>query len=82
MQEGILNATDDSIFEQAAQIQADMVTLRKAMLAAREVLHETITRRTNFVAESTIPSLERLAGALDRLVADLTTEFASRSRKH
>ncbi|QOV90050.1 magnesium transporter CorA family protein [Humisphaera borealis] len=77
VQEGILNATDDSIFEQAARIQADMVTLRKSMLAAREVLHEMITRRTSFVSESTVPSLERLAGALDRLVADLTTERES-----
>lgn len=77
VQEGIILATDDTIFEQAARIQTDIVTLRKSMLAAREVLHELTTRRTAFVSETTVPSLERLAGALDRLVSDLTTERES-----
>lgn len=73
----IFNARDDTIFEQAARVQSDMLTLRKTMLAAREVLHELTTRRTMFVSETTLPSLERLAGALERLVSDLTTERES-----
>jgi len=77
VQAAIFDAKDDTLFEQAADVQSDMLTLRKTMLAAREVLHELITRRTAFVAESALPSLERLAGALDRLVSDLTVERES-----
>ncbi len=44
------------------------------MVAAREVLSELATRRSPVVPASTLPSLQQLAGALDRLVSDLAVE--------
>ena len=54
--------------------RADLLTLRRTMVAAREVLSELATRRSPVVAASTMPFLQTLVAALDRLVADLAVE--------
>lgn len=74
VQRQIFGDVDDTIFNNVAAVTQDLLSLRKIVLACREVLHELTTRRSPFVMESALPSLERLAGAMDRLVADVTVQ--------
>jgi magnesium transporter len=75
MQEEIFSDdVDDAIFARVAAVTRDLLGFRRIVLAAREVLHEICTRRSPFVAETAVPSLERLVGMLDRLGSDLAVE--------
>jgi magnesium transporter len=65
---------DDDIFRHVADLTSDILILRKITLASRELFHELGTRKSPFIPEATQPFLENLAGALDRLGGDLTTE--------
>ena len=65
---------DDEIFRHVADLTSDILVLRKIVLASRELFHELATRKSPFIPEATQPFLENLAGALDRLGGDLTTE--------
>jgi magnesium transporter len=75
VQEAIFgDAVDDAIFARVAAVTRDLLAFRRIVLTAREVLHELCTRRSPFVPETTVPSLERLVAMLDRLGADLAVE--------
>jgi magnesium transporter len=74
VQRQIFGEVDDAIFAEVSAVTMDLLTFRKLMLAAREVLHELISRQSPYVAETAVPSLERLAGALERLSSDLSVE--------
>jgi magnesium transporter len=74
VQSRIFGVVDDTIFAEVSGVTQDLLTFRKLMLAAREVLHELTSRRTAFVSETAVPSLERLAGTLERLSSDLAVE--------
>ena len=74
VQRQIFGTVDDSIFAEVSAVTQDLLTFRNLMLAAREVLHELTSRRTAFVSETSVPSLERLAGTLERLSSDLAVE--------
>ena len=65
---------DDEIFRHVADLTQDILVFRKVVLASRELMHELATRRSPFVSESTQPFLENMAGTLERLGGDLTTE--------
>lgn len=65
---------DDDIFRQVADLTQDLLLFRKVVLASRELLHELATRRSHFISETTQPFLENMAGSLERLGGDLTTE--------
>jgi magnesium transporter len=65
---------DDAIFEDVSDVTRDLLSFRKTMLAAREVLNELSSRRSPFISESTQPFLERMVGTLERLSADLAVE--------
>jgi magnesium transporter len=65
---------DDEIFRQVADLTQDILLFRKVVLASRELLHELASRRSLFVSETTQPFLENMAGSLERLGGDLTTE--------
>lgn len=65
---------DDEIFRQVAELTQDILLFRKVVLASRELLHELGSRRSPFVSETTQPFLENMAGSLERLGGDLTTE--------
>jgi magnesium transporter len=71
VQDRIFGETDDTIFSRVAGLSRDLLALRKLVLEAREVLDELTTRRFPFVAESTLPFLEKMVGALERVAADL-----------
>jgi magnesium transporter len=70
----IFDTEDDAIFTEVSDVTRDLLSFRKTMLAAREVLNELSTRKSPFVSESTQPFLERMVGTLERLSADLSVE--------
>lgn len=70
----IFETQDDAIFTEVSNVTRDLLSFRKTMLAAREVLNELSSRRSPFVSESTQPFLERMVGTLERLSADLSVE--------
>lgn len=70
----LFKEVDDAIFRHVAELTSDILMLRKVVLSSRELFHELATRRSPFIPEPTQPFLENLAGALDRLGGDLTTE--------
>lgn len=70
----IFETEDDAIFNEVSNVTRDLLSFRKTMLAAREVLNELSSRRSPFVSESTQPFLERMVGTLERLSADLSVE--------
>jgi magnesium transporter len=70
----IFDTQDDAIFNEVAEVTRDLLSFRKTMLAAREVLNELASRRSPFISESTQPFLERMVGTLERLSADLSVE--------
>ncbi len=65
---------DDTIFREVSTLTQDILGLRKVIMASRELMHELASRRSLFVSETTQPFLENMAGTLERLSADLTTE--------
>jgi magnesium transporter len=67
-------ASGDEIFGTVAALSRDLLTLRRALVGAREVLGELVTRRSAVVPASTQPFLQPLVGSLDRLVADLAVD--------
>lgn len=70
----LFGEVDDDIFRQVAVVTQDLLVFRKVVLASRELMHELATRRSPFVQETTQPFLENMAGTLERLGGDLTTE--------
>lgn len=67
----IFGDVDDTIFNQVSDITADVLELRKIMLAVRDVLHELATRRSPFVSETSQPFLDRMTDTVARLTIDL-----------
>jgi magnesium transporter len=65
---------DDGIFRQVAELTQDILTFRKIVLASRELMHELASRRSPYISDTTQPFLEKMAGTLERLGADVTTE--------
>lgn len=65
---------DDTIFRRVSSLMQDLLGLRKVVTSARELFHELATRRSAFVPDSTRPFLDNMAGTLQRLSDDLTTE--------
>lgn len=65
---------DDGIFRHVSELTQDILVFRKVVLSSRELMHELATRRSPFVSETTQPFLDNMAGTLERLGGDLTTE--------
>ncbi|MCA1684846.1 MAG: magnesium transporter CorA family protein, partial [Planctomycetia bacterium] len=74
LQRRISGGDGDAIFARVAAASADLLTMRRVLLAAREVLSELCTRRSSAVAETTRPFLEKMVSTIERVVADLTVE--------
>lgn len=70
----LFGEVDDAIFKQVAALTSDILAFRRILLSAREVLTELTSRRSPFVSDSSKPALESMAGTLERLANDLTTE--------
>ncbi len=74
VQAEIFGQTDDEIFTRVATVTRELLSFRKIVLTAREVLHELAMRRSPFVSESTQPFLDNMVGKLERLGSDLAVE--------
>ncbi|HUG68048.1 MAG TPA: magnesium transporter CorA family protein [Pirellulaceae bacterium] len=74
VQEQILQGADERIFAKGAAVTRELLSFRKLILAAREVLHELAARRSPFVSELSQPFLGNMVGALERLSSDLAVE--------
>lgn len=74
LQLSLFDSASDAIFQEVSGFMGGLLALRKYVMASREVLHELATRRSLFISETTQPFLINMAGALDRLSNDLTTE--------
>lgn len=74
VQSQIFTTHNDAIFTEVSDVTRDLLSFRKIMLAAREVLNELSSRRSPFVSEHTQPFLERMVGTLERLSGDLAVE--------
>ncbi len=70
----LFGEVDDGIFLKVSTITQDLLALRKVVTASRELFHELASRRSPFVNPTTQPFLENMAGTLERLSDDLTTE--------
>ena len=70
----LFGTVDDEIFRHVAEVTQDILLFRKIVLASRELMHELAHRKSLFVSETTQPFLENMAGTLERLGGDLTTE--------
>ncbi len=70
----LFGEVDDDIFKQVAALKTDILEFRRVMLASRELMHELATRKSPFISETTQPFLENMAGTLERLGSDLSTE--------
>lgn len=70
VQAQLFRGANDSLFREVARLSLTLNVLRRALLGAREVLHELAARRSPFIPETTQPSLGRMAGAVERLLAD------------
>jgi magnesium transporter len=73
-QDQIFGDVSDKIFTDVSEVTRDLLSFRKIMMAAREVLHELASRRSPYVSEATQPFLEKMVDTLERLGADLTVE--------
>lgn len=72
-QETSFNAGDE-LFNSVAGLSRNLLALRRAMVASRELLSELVTRKSSVVPDSTMPYLQALVVTFDRLVADLAVE--------
>jgi magnesium transporter len=70
----LFGEVDDGIFKHVAELTSDILQFRKIVMASRELFHELASRRSEFVSETTQPFLESMAGTMERLSGDLTTE--------
>jgi magnesium transporter len=74
VQSQIMQEANDAFFRRAALLLENLLLARKYLVAARDTLQELASRRSPFVAESAQPHLLNLAGVLERLVMDISTE--------
>ncbi|HRX78762.1 MAG TPA: magnesium transporter CorA family protein [Pirellulaceae bacterium] len=74
VQQRVFHDADERIFCHGATVTRELLSFRKLVLEAREVLHELAVRRSPFVSESTQPYLHNLVGTLERLSSDLAVE--------
>jgi magnesium transporter len=70
----LFSHVDDGIFRSVADLTSDLLGLRKAVTASRELFHELANRKSAFVSETSVPYLERMAGKMERLGNDLAAE--------
>ncbi len=74
VQLNLFGTVDDNIFRHVSTLTTDLLSLKKMIQAARELLHQLSSRRSPFISESTQSFLERMAGTLERMSSDLTSE--------
>ena len=73
-QKSIFSGASDEIFPRVSQLSANVLELRKNVVAMRDVLDHLATHKSAFVPATAQPYLLNLVGSLERLSLDLTVE--------
>lgn len=74
LETALFGKTDDTIFGEVALLMRAILEFHKTVIGGREVFHDLSTRLSPFIPATTQPFLEKKAGLLDRMSADITTE--------
>ena len=74
VQDTLFRAADERMFERVAELLRAVSEFQKVVVYAREIVHDLSLRRSPMIAETTQPYLEKKAGLLDRLSADISSE--------
>jgi len=74
LQDQLIHRFDDSVFGRVAELNRDLLEMRKILVPAREVLSELSSRRSPFISAGTRPFLANMAGTVVRIVEDLNVD--------
>lgn len=72
----LFDDVSDEIFPHVSLLTGDLLGFRRVVLCARDLFKELATRKSNLVSETTQPTLDLLAGRMERLGDDLDSERA------
>ncbi len=74
VQDNLFRQADERMFERVAELLRAVSEFQKVVVYAREIVHDLSLRRSPMIPETTQPYLEKKAGLLDRLSADVSSE--------
>jgi magnesium transporter len=74
VQDNLFRQADERMFERVAELLRAVSEFQKVVVYAREIVHDLSLRRSPMIPETTQPYLEKKAGLLDRLSADVASE--------
>jgi magnesium transporter len=74
VQAKLIGDVDDAVFNDASELGADLLHLRKVVLPARAVLTDLSTRKSPFVSEATQPYLNNMVGTIERVLQDVLVD--------
>ena len=74
VQRRLIGSVDEKVFDEASEVGADLLHLRKVVLPARTVLTELSTRKSVFVSEATQPYLNNMIGTIERVLQDVLVD--------
>lgn len=74
VQDNLFRQADEGMFERVAELLRAVSEFQKVVVYAREIVHDLSLRRSPMIPETTQPYLEKKAGQLDRLSADVSSE--------
>ncbi|MEW5737557.1 MAG: magnesium transporter CorA family protein [Myxococcota bacterium] len=70
----LIGEVSDEVFNDASELGADLLHLRKVVLPARAVLTDLSTRKSPFVSEATQPYLNNMVGTIERVLQDVLVD--------
>jgi magnesium transporter len=79
LQAQLFREIDDAVFEEVADIGADLLRFRSLLVPTRGVLTELSTRRSIFISEATQGFLGNLVGPIERVLQDVLADRDSLS---
>ena len=74
VQDNLFKQANEDMFERVAELLRAVSEFQKVVVYAREIVHDLSLRRSPMIPETTQPYLEKKAGLLDRLSADVASE--------
>lgn len=74
LQDNLLRQADETMFEHVSDLLRAVSEFHKVVVYSRELVSDLASRRSPMIPESTQPYLEKKAGLLERLGADVTSE--------
>ena len=74
LQRSLIGEVDEGVFNEASELGADLLHLRKVVLPARAVLTDLSSRKSPFVSEATQPYLANMVGTIERVLQDVLVD--------